>query len=918
MFDPSQHPQISLEEVFKRLLAGGTVVTPNQRLALALKGKFDQYRIDQEEAVWHSADILSFTNFINRIYCDALYSASFSSLPLLLSDAQEQALWESVIQQSEVGNTLLRVSQTAQLAREAWQLAHAWQLISQLSHYLPNEDGRAFLGWVESYQNITALQGLTDQARLCNLIAECYEALEIKKCASLICHGFDAITPQQNEFFEKLRALGCEITITGSPIQKQVLPENVRRVEYLDSIDEIYHAAVWARSKIDKTDAEVRVGIVVPAFANYRNTLIRTFYAVLQPDVRSALPGSDRPVAPFNVSLGLAFSSYPVIDTAFVTLALADREVEFHQVSHWLRSPFLRGAETEMGQRALLDAAIRRSAGPMISLPQLLMLVKRVNGHKSCPILLAFLTEIDAYRLTKLPSGGSHTDFVRAITEILQLSGFPGERNLNSDEYQTVEKWQSLLADFAVLDHITSRITFHEAISRLKWMADDTVFQPESPEAPIQILGVLEAAGMSFDYLWILGLSDDQWPLRARPNPFLPLELQRKAKLTFGSIQESSAFCRRLMQGWFSNAEEVIVSSPKYRDGHDQQILAPSGLIQSIPAEDPVIPKWLSHRDLIVQSCEMQRIKDNQALPLPEEIAQQGIQGGTSIIKDYAACPFRAWARHRLDIESFDEPHTGLDARERGSLVHQTLADVWRRLNTKTALDQISEDDLQKLIAEIVGSAISVLRKARPALLPDRFLQVEQRRLIRLIREWLDAEKNRDCFTVIAIEEKCYIQLDNLRLSMRLDRLDELADGRHIIIDYKTSKQSIQSVLGERPDEPQLPLYMTMPDPELGVAGIAFGIVKSGEIGFVGLTDSSGLLPGIKDYSQLTGCKSFNSWQEIITAFRQNLTNLAVGFCSGEASVDPKKFPATCEFCDLHMFCRIYERVNDSPDEEGQ
>ncbi|MBX3618192.1 PD-(D/E)XK nuclease family protein [Nitrosomonas sp.] len=921
MFDSSKFPEISPHDVFKRLNAGGTVITPNRRLALALKEKFNQYQIDQKKTAWHSADILPFTSFIDRLYHDALYSVQFSPLPLLLSDAQEQMLWESVIQQSEVGKTLLRVSQTAQLAREAWQLAHAWQLISQLrDHQLrdhfPNEDGSAFLEWMESYRNITALKRLTDQARICDLITEYYESLNIKKCLSLICYGFDVITPQQKFFLEKMRTFGCEIVTIDSLAHMHGQSENIQRLEYLNSRDEIYQAAVWARSKIDKTGAAVRVGIVVPALANYRSALIRTFYSVLHPDVRSALPASERPVTPMNVSLGLTLSSYPVIDAAIAALTLVDQEVDFYQVSHWLCSPFLKSADTEMGQRALLEKTIRRFAEPVISLPQLLKLAKRAKGHKDCPILFEFLVEMDAFRQEKLPSSGSHSDYVKVVTEILRLSGFPGERSLNSDEYQTVEKWQSILADFAALDHVTSRITYHEAINRLKWMVSDTLFQPESPEAPVQILGVLEAAGMEFDYLWVMALSDDQWPLRARPNPFLPLALQRKAKLTLGSAQESSVFCRRLMQKWFSHAKEVIVSSPKYRDGYDQQVLEPSALIRSIPIGSPVFPDFLLHRDLIIRSCEMERIEDSQALPLPKEIARQGIRGGTSVIKDYAACPFRAWTKHRLNIESFDEPHTGLNARERGSLVHQTLADVWGKLITKTALDEIDESELDRLIAEIAGSAISVLQQTRPESLPDRLLRVEQRRLIQLIREWLNGEKKRDCFIVVAIEEKCDVQLGDLKLSMRLDRVDELMNGQHIIIDYKTSKQSIQSMIGERADEPQLPLYLAISDSEKVTAGIAFGIVKLGEVGFAALMSDSDLLPGVKDYSQLAGFKSFNSWQEVIAALRQNLTNLADGFCSGEASVDPKKIPATCEFCDMHMFCRIYERVSDLNDEE--
>jgi len=44
------------------------------------------------------------------------------------------------------------------------------------------------------------------------------------------------------------------------------------------------------------------------------------------------------------------------------------------------------------------------------------------------------------------------------------------------------------------------------------------------------------------------------------------------------------------------------------------------------------------------------------------------------MVKDQAACPFRAFAAHRLGAEGLQFPHTGLDALERGTLVHRVLA----------------------------------------------------------------------------------------------------------------------------------------------------------------------------------------------------------------------------------------------------
>ncbi|AEJ00937.1 putative DNA repair protein [Nitrosomonas sp. Is79A3] len=911
MFDSSLFPQIPFSEVFKRINAGTTVVTPNRRLALALKEQFNQDQIGLKLAVWYSADVLPFIALIERIYLDALYVKQTSTLPLLLSAAQEQVLWESIIQSSAAGKTLLRISQTAQCVQEAWQLAHAWQLIPKLKDFYPNEDGKAFLDWTKSYQDKTARNRQTDQARICDLITEQYEYLDIKKPSSLVCYGFDVFTPQQITFLKKLTATGCEVVIAAPAAKHSLILGGARRIEYASSREEIFQAAAWARSKIETADHAVRVGIVVPALASCRSTLIRIFNTVMHPDIRFALPGSARPVAPFNVSLGLALTEYPLIDAAFAILELLSQEMEFVRVSHWLRSPFLDGGETEMSQRALLDARIRRYAEPLITMDRLVTLVQQAGGQANCPVLLQRLSALVTFRQTKLPGSESHAVFAKIISEVLQISGFPGERGLDSTEYQTFKKWQALVADFATLDHVSAKVSYRQAINRLRRMANDTLFQPETSEVPIQILGLLEAAGMVFDHLWVMGLSDEQWPLHASPNPFLPLELQRREKLPLGSALETLGYCRRLTDGWLSCANEVILSYPQYSDDRDRHELKPSLLIKSIAEIREECPVVSLHRDLITQSCELEQIEDSQVLPLEKEIANQGIRGGTAVIKDYAACPFRAWAKYRLLIESVGVPHTGLNAMERGSLVHQVLAQIWSQLKTKNTLDTISDHNLEEILASAADNAILQMRQYRPNALSGRFAQIEQWRLLRLVREWLDEEKKRGHFAVIATEETRAIRIGELVLNARLDRVDELEDGQHIVIDYKTRKQSVQTMLGERPDEPQLPLYLVMTEVQQQAAGVAFAAVKRGEMGFAAIVRDPDLLPGVKAFSQLNACKQFDSWDHVIATWRQHLTGLAEGFCNGDTRVNPKNFPATCEHCDMQLFCRIHERIGE-------
>jgi hypothetical protein len=55
---------------------------------------------------------------------------------------------------------------------------------------------------------------------------------------------------------------------------------------------------------------------------------------------------------------------------------------------------------------------------------------------------------------------------------------------------------------------------------------------------------VLESAGIEFDHLWVMGLTDEAWPIHPRPNPFLPLEAQRQARVPEASSSHARARCR--------------------------------------------------------------------------------------------------------------------------------------------------------------------------------------------------------------------------------------------------------------------------------------------------------------------------------------------------------------------------------------
>lgn len=96
-----EFPQITLTDVFNRfsigLKSGVVVVTPNRRLAMVLQLEFNSSQVARGRITWGTPDILPIAAFIERAYKEVAYSEQAIKLPILLTPAQEQAMWEDII-----------------------------------------------------------------------------------------------------------------------------------------------------------------------------------------------------------------------------------------------------------------------------------------------------------------------------------------------------------------------------------------------------------------------------------------------------------------------------------------------------------------------------------------------------------------------------------------------------------------------------------------------------------------------------------------------------------------------------------------------------------------------------------------------------------------------------------------------------
>jgi probable DNA repair protein len=847
-----------LERLALGRAAGVTVVTPNKRLSQALMAEFDAFQIGKALSVWEAPDILPFGAFVQQLYEDGLYADLSAELPMLLTPAQEQEVWKQVVG----GSGLLAVEGAAARCRDAWSLANLWRIRPGAG----NQDTEAFARWLTHYKKRTGND--LDTARLPDALRRFLP--ELKRPRLVVAYAFDILPPQTREFLD---ALGTEIAFC----RPDPRPATVTRAAFDSAKHEIEAAARWARARLEAGGK--RIGVVVPSLREKRKEVVRVFSRVMR-------PGGEKTAVPFNVSLGTPLQEFPIVNAALTVLHFSQEEISFEEASRIIRSPFIGGAESELGARMKLEARLRHKLGATVALPKLIAFLEKKT------VLRERLERVFGMRETGLFSQKTPAEWARHFSAVLDAAGFPGERALDSDEFQTQAKWHEALGELSRLDRISKAMSFSEVFQTLRKMCADTLFQPETPDRPIQVLGLLESAGVEFDHLWVAGLTDEAWPLKSSPNPFLPLAQQRKAGIPEASAEASLALDRRITDGWKQAAGEVVFSH--FTKEEDRDVL-PSPLIADLPHTTIEVPAFPRLRDVIFASRKREILEDRVAPPVRE----RQIRGGTGVLSDQAACPFRAFARHRLSAKELEEPADGLDPSKRGKLAHALMKNLWDTLKDSSALER----DLEPAIASAAAAAVKDLE------IEGRFADLERSRLVRLARDWLKVEKARPPFSISSLEEKRILSFAGLDFDARIDRMDRLSTGGYALIDYKTGTGSVTPKRWQppRPDDPQLALYAVSVKEE--VTAVAFARIRPGKSSFSGYSRDEKALPNV----------TTRPWKPLLLAWKNEAESLGASFAAGDASVDPKKnLDVTCRYCGLETLCRVFEKANVLAEEEPE
>jgi len=790
-----------------------------------------------------------------------------------LDEWQAATLWEEVFSADPVADTLLMPGGAVESFREAWALALEWRLSWSELAARGSEDCQVFLRIARAYRQRLDALGVIDRAQLTDVLAG---SLNTHGPAVFLA-GFDTLSPAQQRLMEALGPRARSLALPGPGSTATV-------TSFADSRTELAAAAAWARTRLD-TDPEVRLGIVVPDLDAQAPALEYLLDQALVP--RRLWPGQTELSRPWNLSLGQPLVDLPVVAAAFLAFELRGDAMDSTDVSRLLRSPFIAGASSEAAQRARLETWLRQHGGDRVSPAMLLTWLRGANGAPACPQLAARMAAcLEGLRAGRDRQRPSH--WCKVLTRALEALGWPGDGPVDSSTWQTVQAWVELLHVFSRLDTVATPATLPEALGRLRRIGAQQRFQPETPEVPVQVLGLLETAGLAFDGLWVTGLHDGVLPAPLRPHPMLPAALQRERGMPRACPQRELELADQLVTRLAGAAPEVRFSYPRSRQ--DEPLRASPMIAGLAAAPDTDV---FAVTDIAAATFLARR--QEQLVDARAPGVRGAVRGGSALLADQSACPFRAFAKHRLDAPPMETPTTGVDPSRRGSFIHLALSLLWSELRDRAGLAMLDAAERARLLElALRRAAADTLTDVPPAL-----VQIEVQDAAIRIGQLLDIELTRPDFSVEHRERRLDIELGALRLSGRADRIDRVAEGV-VVFDYKTGAATAASWRGERPAEPQMPLYAMAWRREL--AGLAYASLKPGAVGLSGVVRSADVLGGA-----LPNSKPPDDWDDELDNWQGVLENLAQGFAEGDARVapvDPRPQGGTCEWCHLATLCR--------------
>ncbi len=879
--------------------AGHTILAPNTELAAALYDAIERTYRGAGLDIWETPRVRDFGGWLREEYVRAQLTDSTS--PRLLSDIEERELWRTLIEAGATGPDFLDPAAAVRAARRARRTLYEYgiPLRAVAEQGAGSAESETFLDWNRQFE---------------------------ARCRAMDWIGADELLGRAGPAAVPLTWIESP---AWRPMARQWLerhgrklppPFNVsRRTSVLHAPSptaEFAAVADWARVNL-RAQHGFRAWVCIPDLNQRLSEIVDAMDAALAPQ-RLSMAGADA-AAPYAVAGGTPLGSYAPVHAALRFLDASEGPVPFDRFSELLRAPEWQASTADAGAAALVDVLLRTRGPSDADLSSWIALTEKLARVQGTPAPAAVQRMRGALEELEEPRGAQPLSrWVRAWVRAFEAGPWALRRRWSSTEYQSAERFRELLGQLAAADSFFGAHAGRSALGILRRAARDTVFQGKTGVPAVWVSGQLIDPWLHYDGIWVSGCSDEKWPPAAQAIPFLPVRLQREYSV-LGAASESQLQAALELQGrWAARADLCVFSYSDSGDGRrgspspllpaaqvpssvEQGASARAALTTAAPsplAPHPAAPQPHWHA-LLEAAPPLERLTDEIAPPFGTGERTRGV----STLKAQSRCAFRGFAETRLKTLRLERPVPGFNDRERGDLMHHALEHTWSVLRNSDRLSAMSPELEAQLLDDAVTRALAKICQQRdPGM---RWRERERERMHHLLGKWLDVERRRAPFEVEYLEHGAQVARHaGLEFSVRIDRVDRLADGSRVLIDYKTGLAAADW-RGERPDNPQLPIYALLwPD---ALVAVAYGKVNAAECGFVAETERRDIFHPRSRRSSLEGQPSLAA---LIEVWGTRIERLAGDFSAGKAAVAPTA--KACKSCSLQGLCRVPAALEDA------
>lgn len=403
------------------------------------------------------------------------------------------------------------------------------------------------------------------------------------------------------------------------------------------------------------------------------------------------------------------------------------------------------------------------------------------------------------------------------------------------------EKKTTPMAFFRMLRSFLERANYRE---RVKWT-----------DSVVLVLRVLEARGLRYKAVAVLGLSEGLFPEVEREDPFLREEMREALGLEKRLEREQGGL---FYQAATRADEHLLLTRPTLADDGEHWEPSPFWIaVRAIFEDEPRLLRlgepramadaasmeealfWAVRRkalpgayseDLIERWDYLRRVSPMLHARLEKKAAGpfEGILDGLadqlnvryglehvwspSRFEAYGSCPHRFLVGSTLELEPIEPPVLGVDARQLGSMLHEILEQAYLQATDPTDLAQVLEA-LGEVSEEIFAQAPD-----RYGFRPTALWEVEQDQFRAALEESVEGlDQEGEGWTPIAFETPfgmlgeppLQMEIDGEKILVRglIDRLDQRVNEQIRVVDYKTGASHLNSrdlIIGHRL---QLPIY---------------------------------------------------------------------------------------------------------------